>query len=1022
MYHNSVQPVLKALRRAAPAVILAVAVTLTWANREAIDIDAFRGWVEAAGPAGPLLFIVSYAVLTVLIFPGAALTLAGGATFGPWLGTLYNITGATAGATIAFLLARYLTRDLAGRYAGGKLGTLRAGIEQEGWRFVAFVRLVPVFPFNLLNYALGLTRIGLFQYVATSFVCMLPGAAAYTWVGHAGSSAIAGEDGTIQSALWALGLLATVAVIPRLISSVRGGGGSGQPASKPGQTGSSGTDQKPPDKSAKDTGAFPKRLSFTARNSIGTDQDTMPSRFRPWVVALSMAGFTLAALAWLNETWFFLFESPIWFNRYTENAIIVAFGVWRIISERNPHTRRRLIILVTVVGLLWGLLPWLFPFYEPHIGYLWSKPVFPSLHTPGTLTFVLALLLVLGFGRRVICGFGCPCVGIRETVGFPFRDATVRGKWAWRLRHSKWFFFFLYVGVMVSTQFPPNDWTVKLVGFFGLIVGLSYYGSFYVAPITGNRFYCRYLCPYGATFGILNQVGFYGIKMDRDRCIDCRRCEQACDMGIPVWQQGRHSGHVTGIEDCMGCARCVVSCPTDALEIRDVRNLIWPKVRRSASRLLSRNYPMPVPREEPPRRTARLRLADWKEAEKPFGAATLTAQARRCLDCGEPGCREGCPLGNHIPAWLAAAAVAKDHTDTLRIGDILHEHSPFPELCGTICPQHLLCEGSCTRQQMEGAVTIGRLERNLSDAALSAGWMPPKPAAANGHTVAVVGAGPAGLGCAELLNRQGFNVTVYDREEHIGGLLKSGIPSFKLDRRLLERRHALLSAAGVDFRLGQPIDQAGFTHLLSSSSAVFLGVGAQKPRALDLPGFDLSTVTPALAWLTKINAGVLPNAPTKTLVLGGGDTALDCARAARRMGSAVTVAYRGPQEKMRASAKEILLGTEEGVQFVFEHKPQIAAQNDNAGITVVFDTPGGERSLDAGQVIVAFGQLPSAPPWLSEFGIDTNAQGLIAVDAQGRTTNTAVWAGGDGVTGPSLAVKAMAAGRLAAQSIVARLQ
>jgi polyferredoxin len=231
-----------------------------------------------------------------------------------------------------------------------------------------------------------------------------------------------------------------------------------------------------------------------------------------------MAAFTLAFVGWLNEAWLFWWDSPIWLNRYTEYAIILAFGLWRIHAEQNRYTRKRLIILVAVVTAVWWLIPWLNPFFEPYVGFLWAQPVFPALHTPGTLTFFLVLALVFLFGRRVICGFGCPCVGIRETVGFAFRDRTLRGKWVWRLRHVKWLFFVWYAGVLVATQFPPNAWTVSFVGGFGLVVGLTYFGSFFLVPLTGNRFYCRYLCPYGATFGLLNHAGFYGIGECQGSC------------------------------------------------------------------------------------------------------------------------------------------------------------------------------------------------------------------------------------------------------------------------------------------------------------------------------------------------------------------------------------------------------------------------------------------------------------------------------------------------------------------------
>jgi hypothetical protein len=174
-------------------------------------------------------------------------------------------------------------------------------------------------------------------------------------------------------------------------------------------------------------------LVRTPRPADASCQDTQAALYPAWVRALTMAAFTLAFLGWLNESWLFLWESPIWLNRYTEYAIILAFGLGRIHAERNRHTRKRLILLVSVVTALWWLIPWLTPFFEPYVGFLWAQPVFPALHTPGTLSFILVLTLVFLFGRRVICGFGCPCVGIRETVGFAYRGRTLRGPWVWRL-------------------------------------------------------------------------------------------------------------------------------------------------------------------------------------------------------------------------------------------------------------------------------------------------------------------------------------------------------------------------------------------------------------------------------------------------------------------------------------------------------------------------------------------------------------------------------------------------------------
>lgn len=191
--------------------------------REQFSAEALEQWVAQFGAAGPLLFMLAYAAGTVLFLPGSVLTLAGGAIFGPVWGTVYNLTGATFGATLAFLVARYLAADWAERHSHGRLQQLKTGVEAEGWRFVAFLRLVPLFPFNALNYALGLTRIKLTHYIIASYLCMFPGAVAYTWLGYAGREAVAGSEGAIQKGLLALALLAMVAFLPRLIGRLRRG-------------------------------------------------------------------------------------------------------------------------------------------------------------------------------------------------------------------------------------------------------------------------------------------------------------------------------------------------------------------------------------------------------------------------------------------------------------------------------------------------------------------------------------------------------------------------------------------------------------------------------------------------------------------------------------------------------------------------------------------------------------------------------------------------------------------------------
>jgi uncharacterized membrane protein YdjX (TVP38/TMEM64 family)/rhodanese-related sulfurtransferase len=211
----------KMLLRLTVLVALVAMIAVASLYRNQINSAALETWVKGAGPAGPLLYMVFYAVATVLFLPGSILTLAGGALFGPVLGTAYSLTGATAGATAAFLVARYLASDWVSRRASGWFKQVIDGVEQEGWRFVAFVRLIPLFPFNLLNYVLGLTRISLAQYVVASFVFMFPGALAYTYLGYAGREAIAGGEGLIQKGLLALALLGIVAFLPPLVKRLR---------------------------------------------------------------------------------------------------------------------------------------------------------------------------------------------------------------------------------------------------------------------------------------------------------------------------------------------------------------------------------------------------------------------------------------------------------------------------------------------------------------------------------------------------------------------------------------------------------------------------------------------------------------------------------------------------------------------------------------------------------------------------------------------------------------------------------
>jgi glutamate synthase (NADPH/NADH) small chain len=763
-------------------------------------------------------------------------------------------------------------------------------------------------------------------------------------------------------------------------------------------------------------------------------QDSLPSHYSVGVRLLSMLAFGYVAFAFVNGRFLHWFESadgeaPLWLSHWTEYAVILAFGVWRTLAERNPYTRKRLVFLISAVAVFWWIIPDYLRLPEPYIGALPRQPIFPQVHTPGTLTFFAILLLVLLFGRRVVCGWNCPCVGIRETVGFAFREKTLRGRTAWNWRYSKWFFFGLYMIAFVLIIFSGTAYVSPFYSGFLALVGATYFGSFFIAPLTGNRFYCRYLCPYGATFGLLNHIGYYGIRMDKDACVDCRRCEQACDMGIPVWQQGKDHGRVTGLEDCMGCGRCVVSCPTDALEFRDVRNEFLPKLRMNGSYLMQRSGPPVIPlRVEPPKRAASDRIGDWQEDRQPLSLIDAIVQARRCLDCGVPGCQNACPLHNRIPEWLEALGQG----DVEAAAAISHSTSNLPEICGTVCPTHRLCEGACALNARNGPVIIGALERFIAEEAFRRGWKPHgRKGSANGKTVAVVGAGPAGLACADELNKSGFDVTVFDTRDEIGGLLTYGVPSFKLDKAAIVRRRSLLEQAGIRFVLGIEVDAEQLQRLIESNDAIFLGSGAQRPRVTDLAGQELGGVIDGLAYLAILNTPRLfasraarEMTGRRVLVLGGGDTAIDCARSAMRQGAGdVTVAYRRGPEQMRASRKEIADAREEGVNFAFHKRPEVFVGEDKLQGIRFKDETGASGNVHACDVaIVAFGQEADDNGWLKRLNIATNDHGYIVVNENGGTTHPKVFVGGDNSHGPDLVVTAIAAGRRASQGIQASLQ
>jgi glutamate synthase (NADPH/NADH) small chain len=439
-----------------------------------------------------------------------------------------------------------------------------------------------------------------------------------------------------------------------------------------------------------------------------------------------------------------------------------------------------------------------------------------------------------------------------------------------------------------------------------------------------------------------------------------------------------------------------------------------------------------VPRRMPRELDVAVRVLGWQEIHGQYAAPQAVEQSARCLDCGNPYCEWKCPVHNYLPNWLTLVREGR----LFEAAELAHATNPLPEICGRVCPQDRLCEGACTLETGFESVTIGSLEKYIVDTAFAQGWRPDlSQVRATGRRVAVVGAGPAGLACADRLARAGIEAHVFDRHEQVGGLLTFGIPPFKLEKEVLATRRAVLEAMGVRFHLrcevGRDLPAAA---LLADFDAVFLGTGATTPVDGALPGQHLPGVLQALPFLVanvrRLLAGGDAAAPPelsgrRVLVLGGGDTAMDCVRSAVRLGAAqVACVYRRAREDMPGSRREVRHAGEEGVQFLFDRQPLAIEGGARAdGVRVAHRHSGAEESLPADVVILAFGFRASPPGWLGEHGVATDAHGRILTGGGPayRTANPRIFAGGDNVHGADLVVTAVRDGRDAGLAIARQL-
>ena len=438
------------------------------------------------------------------------------------------------------------------------------------------------------------------------------------------------------------------------------------------------------------------------------------------------------------------------------------------------------------------------------------------------------------------------------------------------------------------------------------------------------------------------------------------------------------------------------------------------------------------------------RLKNYKEIYAHYSIKQASEQSGRCIECGNPYCEWKCPVHNFIPQWLKL--ISEDRL--LEAADLSHQTNSLPEICGRICPQDRLCEGACTLNDGFGAVTIGSIEKYITDEALNRGWKPDlSNVTPTNFKVGIIGAGPAGLACADVLSRKGIKSVVYDKYEEIGGLLTFGIPPFKLDKEIVLKRREILEGMGVEFKLNIEIGKdVSFDELSSEYDAIFIGMGTYTYMKGGFRGENLDGVYDSLPYLNS-NIRRLMKAEKneyidmngqRVLVLGGGDTAMDCNRTAIRQGAKkVYCAYRRNEENMPGSKREVKNSKEEGINFLWNMQPiEIVGDKKVEGVKFVktklqkidirgreipVPIKGSETVIKADRVIMAFGFRPNPPAWLTKNKVKIDDIGRVIINSKSnyshQTNNPKIFAGGDMVRGSDLVVTAVFEGRNAAEGI-----
>ncbi len=454
-----------------------------------------------------------------------------------------------------------------------------------------------------------------------------------------------------------------------------------------------------------------------------------------------------------------------------------------------------------------------------------------------------------------------------------------------------------------------------------------------------------------------------------------------------------------------------------------------------------------VPQEYPALRPAENRRTDFKEIYSHYAAEKAAEQANRCSQCGVPFCQVHCPLQNNIPDWLRLVAEGRLEEAYA----VSSATNTFPEICGRLCPQDRLCEGNCVVNKDFNAITIGSIEKYITETAFEEGWVKPfTPAQENGQSIGIIGAGPAGLAAAEWLRRLGYAVHVYDRYDRMGGLLTYGIPNFKIDKSIIARRIEQFTNSGVEFHPHSDI--GGSITLLSlrqKHDAILIATGVYKARAMEVMGSNLTGIHPALTYLIASNRSnfgdkipkMLDAKGKKVVVVGGGDTAMDCVRTAVRQGAAsVTCLYRRDRKNMPGSQREVKHAEDEGVKFEWLSLPRAydgktavesllvqrmhLGMPDASGRRLPTPLPDADFTLKADMAINALGFEPEdLPAMFNEPALTTTtAQGTLKINTHFETSLQGVYAAGDIVRGASLVVWAIKDGREAAAEIHTAIQ